>query len=82
MRNAFTGEHFGPAKMDEHLSKPNPSLPAAPSWKQVTSKKWDKDGESEDEHDDADHSHSPKLSEDKNTISCKDCGKLLHTYKR
>jgi hypothetical protein len=48
MKDAFTGEHFGPAKMDDHLSKPDPKSPAAPSWKEVTSKKWHEDGKPED----------------------------------
>jgi hypothetical protein len=85
MRDAFTGEHFGPAKLDEHLSPPNPNLEPAPSWKRVTSKAWARDGEPEEEEDlslsKSHTSHTPKLSEDRNSISCADCGKLLHTYK-
>ena len=51
MRDAFTGEHFGPAKLDDHLSPPNPSLPKAPTWTQVTSKAWAKSSEPEEEDD-------------------------------
>ena len=86
MKDAFTGEHFGPAKLDDHLSKPNPSLPAAPSWKQVTSKKWSADSEPDEEPEDTGLSsthrrHIPKLSADNMSISCAECGKHMHTYK-
>lgn len=45
MRNSFTGEVITPQNLDKHLSKPDPSAPPAPSWKEVTSKKWQEDGE-------------------------------------
>ena len=51
MKDAFTGEYFGPAKLGDHLSPPNPSLPKAPTWTQVTSKAWAKSSEPEEEDD-------------------------------
>ena len=72
MRNSFTGEHFGPAKMDEHLSKPDPSLPSAPSWKQVTSKKWSKESEPEEE-DSCKHKNVATMAD--GTKACTKCYK-------
>lgn len=45
MKNSFTGEVITPQNLDKHLSKPDPSLPAAPTLSEVNSKKWQEDGE-------------------------------------
>lgn len=48
MKSPFTNEIITPKNLNNHLSKPYADKPKAPTWKQVQSAKWDKDGEPDD----------------------------------
>ena len=45
MKDYDTGKEITPQNVKEHTGSADPKLTAAPSWKEVTSEKWNKDGE-------------------------------------